>query len=128
MLLFKPLRAVIRKPQNGRRLATSCAAARMHPHGCSGSGVVSGSSAIAAGGEWPWYAGDVAITDSFGEDGRHDQEAGKSRRHQSRCRVSRDAVRMALQVLEAEMTVALDAEKGDRWRAARDRSGHTARR
>jgi hypothetical protein len=35
---------------------------------------------------------------------------------------------MALQVLEAEMTDALGAEKGERWRAARNRSGHTAGR
>ena len=43
-------------------------------------------------------------------------------------RSSRDAVRMALRVLEAEMTDALGAEKGERWRAARNRSGHTAGR
>ena len=27
-------------------------------------------------GGWSWYAGDVAITGSFGEDAHHDQEAG----------------------------------------------------
>jgi hypothetical protein len=27
---------------------------------------------------WSWYAGDVAITGSFGENVHHDQEAGKS--------------------------------------------------
>ena len=38
--------------------------------------VVSGKFCKSRGGEWSWYAGDVAITGSFGEDAHHDQEAG----------------------------------------------------
>src|SRR5438128_2293613 len=40
------------------------------------SAVVSGKFCKSRGGEWSWYAGDVAITGSFGEDAHHDQEAG----------------------------------------------------
>jgi hypothetical protein len=41
-----------------------------------GLGLVSGKFCKSRCGGWSWYAGDVAITGSFGEDAHHDQEAG----------------------------------------------------
>ena len=38
--------------------------------------VVSGKFCKSRCGGWSWYAGDIAITGSFGEDAHHDQEAG----------------------------------------------------
>ena len=41
-----------------------------------GISVVSGKFCKSHCGGWSWYAGDVAITGSFGEDAHHDQAAG----------------------------------------------------
>jgi len=38
--------------------------------------IVSGKFSKSRGGGWSWYAGDFAVTGSFGEDAHHDQEAG----------------------------------------------------
>src|SRR5262245_11747140 len=40
-----------------------------------GEGIVSGKFSKSRGGGWSWYAGDFAVTGSFGEDAHHDQEA-----------------------------------------------------
>src|SRR5215831_10012175 len=37
--------------------------------------IVSGKFSKSRGGGWSWYAGDFAVTGSFGEDAHHDQEA-----------------------------------------------------
>jgi hypothetical protein len=38
--------------------------------------IVSGKFSKSRGRGWSWYAGDFAVTESFGEDAHHDQKAG----------------------------------------------------
>src|SRR5215471_7802172 len=70
---------------------------------------------------WSWYAGDWAITGSFGRMHTMTKRQGKSGTIDIKAVLAEDEeflralVRMALQeVLEAEMTEALGAEKGER--------------